>query len=91
MRRRAFRTGYIWPDSERLPIELLKQVNDHIRGAVRKLPNAVLADIHMHFLGHGVHLYLFTMATSIFLCVLSAQSADRARRRRADRQQYCGL
>ena len=48
-------TGLIWPASERLPIELLKQVNDHIRVAVRKTPNAVLADVHLHFLGHGVH------------------------------------
>ncbi|HEU4728780.1 MAG TPA: GDSL-type esterase/lipase family protein [Kofleriaceae bacterium] len=48
-------TGYIWPGSERLPIELLKQVNDHIRQAVRRTPDAVLADVHTHFLGHGVH------------------------------------
>lgn len=48
-------TGFLWPDAPRLPIELLKQFNEHIRAVVRATGGAVLADLHTHFLGHGVH------------------------------------
>lgn len=48
-------TGYLWSTTERLPIELLKQTNERIRAVARATPNAVLADVHTHFLGHGIH------------------------------------
>lgn len=38
----------------RLPIEYLDRFNDHVRAMVRRTPGAVLADVHQHFLGHGV-------------------------------------
>lgn len=38
----------------RLPIEYLDRFNDHVRAMVRRTPGAVLADVHPHFLGHGV-------------------------------------
>ena len=48
-------SGYLWSTTERLPIELLKQTNERIRAVARATPNAVLADVHTHFLGHGIH------------------------------------
>lgn len=38
----------------RLPLEYLDQLNDHVRETARTTPEAVLADVHRHFLGHGV-------------------------------------
>jgi lysophospholipase L1-like esterase len=38
----------------RLPLEYLRQFNDHVRETVRATPGAALADVHRHFLGHGV-------------------------------------
>lgn len=38
----------------RLPLEYLRQFNDHVRETVRITRGAVLADVHRHFLGHGV-------------------------------------
>ena len=38
-----------------LPLEYLGQFNDHVREAARTTPGAVLADVHRHFLGHGVN------------------------------------
>jgi lysophospholipase L1-like esterase len=38
----------------RLPLEYLDQFNDHLRETARTTPEAALADVHRHFLGHGV-------------------------------------
>jgi hypothetical protein len=38
----------------RLPLEYLDQFNDHVRETARTTTEAVLADVHRHFLGHGV-------------------------------------
>ena len=38
----------------RLPLEHLDRFNDHVRDMVGATPGAVLADVHRHFLGHGV-------------------------------------
>jgi lysophospholipase L1-like esterase len=38
----------------RLPLEHLDRFNDHVRDMARATPRAVLADVHRHFLGHGV-------------------------------------
>lgn len=37
-----------------LPLHYLDRFNDHVRETVRQAPGAVLADVHRHFLGHGV-------------------------------------
>jgi lysophospholipase L1-like esterase len=38
----------------RLPLEHLDRFNDHVRNMAGATPRAVLADVHRHFLGHGV-------------------------------------
>jgi lysophospholipase L1-like esterase len=38
----------------RLPLEHLDRFNDHVRDMAGATPGAVLADVHRHFLGHGV-------------------------------------
>jgi lysophospholipase L1-like esterase len=38
----------------RLPLEHLDRFNDHVRDLASATPRAVLADVHRHFLGHGV-------------------------------------
>ena len=38
----------------RLPLEHLDRFNDHVRDTAGTTPGAVLADVHRHFLGHGV-------------------------------------
>jgi lysophospholipase L1-like esterase len=38
----------------RLPLEHLERFNDHVRDMAGATPGAVLADVHRHFLGHGV-------------------------------------
>jgi lysophospholipase L1-like esterase len=37
-----------------LPLEYLSRFNDHVRETARAVPGTVLADVHQHFLGHGV-------------------------------------
>ena len=37
-----------------LPLEYLRQFNDHVRETARTTPGTALADVHRHFLGHGV-------------------------------------
>lgn len=37
-----------------LPLEYLDEFNDHVREMVDSMPGVVLADVHRHFLGHGV-------------------------------------
>ncbi len=37
-----------------LPLEYLDQFNDHVRETVDAMPKTVLADVHRHFLRHGV-------------------------------------
>jgi lysophospholipase L1-like esterase len=48
-------TGLLPPSPGRLPIELLKQTNERIRALARTTPGCALADVQMHFMGHGVH------------------------------------
>lgn len=48
-------TGLLWRHREPLPIALLTQINEHIRAVARATPHAVLADVNLHFLGHGIH------------------------------------
>lgn len=38
----------------RLPLEYLRQFNDHVRETARATPGTTLADVHRHFMGHGV-------------------------------------
>jgi lysophospholipase L1-like esterase len=38
----------------RLPIEYLDYFNDHVRQTAPATPGAILADVHRHFLGHGM-------------------------------------
>jgi lysophospholipase L1-like esterase len=38
----------------RLPLEYLDHFNQHIRDTAARTPNALLADVHQRFLGHGV-------------------------------------
>jgi lysophospholipase L1-like esterase len=38
----------------RLPIEYLDRFNAHVRETADRTPGAALADVHRHFLGHGV-------------------------------------
>lgn len=44
----------VFDDVPELPIHVLGQLNDHIRALARGTPNVVLADVHRHFLGHGM-------------------------------------
>jgi lysophospholipase L1-like esterase len=37
-----------------LPIDILDRFNDHIRALAMGTPRVLLADVHAHFLGHGV-------------------------------------
>lgn len=37
-----------------LPLRYLRQFNDHVRETARLTAGTVLADVHQHFLGHGV-------------------------------------
>lgn len=47
-------TGQLPGYGERLPVELLEQINHVIRTAAGKVPGTRLADVHAHFLGHGI-------------------------------------
>ena len=38
----------------RLPLEYLERFNDYVRDTARAMPGTALADVHRHFLGHGV-------------------------------------
>jgi lysophospholipase L1-like esterase len=38
----------------RLPLEYLDRFNDHVRGTAASSDRSRLADVHRHFLGHGV-------------------------------------
>jgi lysophospholipase L1-like esterase len=44
----------VFDDVPELPIHVLGQLNDHIRTLARGTPNILLADVHKHFLGHGM-------------------------------------
>lgn len=37
-----------------LPLEYLRRFNDHVRETARTTSGTILADVHRHFLGHGV-------------------------------------
>jgi lysophospholipase L1-like esterase len=41
-------------DAGALPLEHLDTLNNHIRGLAARTPEVRLADVHAHFLGHGV-------------------------------------
>lgn len=50
-------TGHLPGVSEsygRLPLEYLHRFNRHVRDTAARTSQAVLADVHRHFLGHGV-------------------------------------
>ena len=44
--------GFDWLG--RLPLEHLERFNAHVRETARRTPGAALADVHQHFLRHGV-------------------------------------
>ena len=44
----------VFDDVPELPIHVLDQLNDHIRVLAGGTPNVLLADVHRHFLGHGM-------------------------------------
>jgi lysophospholipase L1-like esterase len=44
----------IYDDVGPLPIDILHRFNDHIRVLALGTPRVLLADVHAHFLGHGV-------------------------------------
>lgn len=37
-----------------LPLEYLDEFNEHVRETAEATPGSVLADVHQHFLGHGM-------------------------------------
>jgi hypothetical protein len=47
-------TGRLPGTNERLPIEHLPIFNDRVRAVAAATHGAVLADVHSHFLGHGI-------------------------------------
>jgi lysophospholipase L1-like esterase len=44
----------VYDDAGPLPIDILDRFNDHIRALAVGTPRVLLADVHAHFLGHGV-------------------------------------
>jgi lysophospholipase L1-like esterase len=44
----------VFDDVPELPIDVLDQLNDHIRRLAGGTPNVLLGDVHRHFLGHGM-------------------------------------
>ncbi len=44
----------VFDDVPELPIQVLAQLNDHIRTLANGTPNVLLADVYRHFLGHGM-------------------------------------
>ena len=44
----------VFDDVPELPIHVLDKLNDHIRVLAGGTPNVLLADVHRHFLGHGM-------------------------------------
>jgi hypothetical protein len=51
------RTGKIpgvYDDLGPLPLDILDRMNDHIRALAVGTPRVLLADVHAHFMGHGV-------------------------------------
>ena len=44
----------VYEDRGPLPLHVLDQFNTHVRTLARGTPNVPLADVHAHFLGHGV-------------------------------------
>lgn len=50
-------TGHIpgvFEEVGKLPLDILDRLNDHIRALALGTPRVLLADVHAHFLGHGV-------------------------------------
>jgi len=48
-------TGLLWSTQAPIPIDLLSEMNDHIRATAHATRGAVLADVDLHFRGHGIH------------------------------------
>jgi lysophospholipase L1-like esterase len=44
----------VYDDLGPLPIDILDRFNDHVRALAMGTPRVLLADVHAHFLGHGV-------------------------------------
>jgi lysophospholipase L1-like esterase len=44
----------VYDDRGPLPLQVLDAFNSHIRALASGTPNVLLADVHAHFLGHGV-------------------------------------
>jgi lysophospholipase L1-like esterase len=51
---RSGRIPGVYDDAGPLPLEILDRFNAHVRALGTGTPRTVLADIHAHFLGHGV-------------------------------------
>jgi lysophospholipase L1-like esterase len=51
---RTARIPGVFEEAGKLPLEHLDTLNAHIRDLVRRTPQARLADVYGHFLGHGV-------------------------------------
>jgi lysophospholipase L1-like esterase len=49
-------TGLLWPNQDRVPLELLNQLNECIRAVAHATADAALADVNLHFRGHGIHI-----------------------------------
>ena len=47
-------TGWLAPIPDKLPLEFLDKMNSQIAALVKSDPRALLADVHRHFLGHGL-------------------------------------
>ncbi|HUF64807.1 MAG TPA: hypothetical protein VMM17_02410 [Gemmatimonadaceae bacterium] len=47
-------TGWLAPFPEKLPLEFLDVMNAQFAALVKSDPRALLADVHRHFLGHGL-------------------------------------
>ena len=68
----------VFDDVPELPMHVLDQLNDHIRTLAGGTPNVLLADVHRHFLGHGMSV---GGSGSLVLATVAGR-AQRARRER---------
>ena len=51
---RSGRIPGVYDDAGPLPLDILDRFNEHVRALGAGTPRTVLADVHAHFLGHGV-------------------------------------
>jgi len=47
-------TGRMPGTRDLLPVKFLHIFNDRVRAAARHIPNSAFADVHGHFMGHGI-------------------------------------